>query len=287
MTLVVAFVRKAGNFSELVFASDSRLSGGDRNDHAQKVFQLPRSDALFSFAGNTKYAYPLMNQMIRAIEAYPQSLDRRLPLGKLRAHVLRVFQQSYSSIHGLPVNEKYPDDPDNFFLIGGFDWQTATIAAWVLSFDKKAKRFTFRPTLKKNRVCFVGDDTDATKEAMRLTYERLRDSGKTDEEIDMEPFEILETMIKNGKYDSIGGAPQLGKSFQHLNTVLFQVMWPAAGTGEIRPHMTGRPLLPMEQSTWPLYDPSKGFYSTRDSSSVLDVPSAQYWDSQSDKGFLP
>ncbi|WP_415957515.1 hypothetical protein [Streptomyces sp. 021-4] len=275
MTLVATFVRKAGRFTELIFASDSRLSGGSANDYAQKVFQLPRSDALFSFAGDTSYAYPLMNQMIRSIEAYPNSFDRRLPLPKLKGHILRVFQQSYSAIHSLPVGQKYPEDPDNFFVIGGFDWQTGTHGAWSLSFNPSVKAFAFRSILRGQMFCFTGDNIDAVKFATRSTYELLREKGKDQSEIDMEPFEILASVIKSGTYPGIGGAPQLGKCFQHLNTQLYQVLWPENGSGISHPHMTGRPLLPGERSIWPLFDPLKGFPSLPQESGDGDYAHAE------------
>lgn len=77
VTLLVVYRRKVMNHYELVFGSDSRLGGGGNMDFAQKIFQLPRSDALFAFAGDTKYAYPLMMQLLRAVEDYPYSASRR------------------------------------------------------------------------------------------------------------------------------------------------------------------------------------------------------------------
>lgn len=117
MTLLTIFRRQVRDYEELVLASDSRLSGGQAMDYGQKVFEMPRSDALFAFAGQTDYAYPLMMQMLRAVEGYPYSADRRLPLPKLKGHTLRVFQQSYAAIHSLPHGQPHPDPPDNYFLL--------------------------------------------------------------------------------------------------------------------------------------------------------------------------
>jgi hypothetical protein len=144
MTLAVVFRRRVADRYELVFGSDSRLTGGQTNDQAQKIFQLPRSDALFAFAGDTQYAYPLLMQMLRSIESFPPSADGRLRLSKAKGHILKVFQQSYASIHSLPFGQKYPEDPDNFFLLGGYDWVSSAFRTWLLSFDAEQRTFVFR-----------------------------------------------------------------------------------------------------------------------------------------------
>jgi hypothetical protein len=251
-------------------ASDSRLSGGQAMDYGQKVFQMPRTDALFAFAGDTQYAYPLLMQMLRAVEGYPFSADRRLPLPKLKGHTLRVFQQTYAAIHSLPVGQPDPDPPDNFFLLGGFDWQTHIFRAWRLSFDRGVKQFTYRPVVGPDATSFffAGDDGRAVKEAIVRTRKRLGATKDGMADIDMEPFEVLCEIIDDPEYRSIGGAPQLAKVYAHLNTQLFQVIW-QDGTSRV-PHVAGRPLLPGERSVLPAYDPQRGFYSVREADSQID-----------------
>lgn len=68
MTLSMAWVRRLPTGDELVFASDSRLRGGESRDSSPKVLQLPRTDSLISFAGKTHRAYPLMLQLVRLSE---------------------------------------------------------------------------------------------------------------------------------------------------------------------------------------------------------------------------
>lgn len=264
MTLLAVFVRRVRGYEELVVASDSRLSGGKAMDFAQKVFQLPRSDALFAFAGDTEYAYPLMMQMLRAVDGYPFSADRRLPLPKLKGHTLRVFQQTYASIHSLPYGQRHPDAPDNYFLLGGYDWQTHRFQAWRLSFDESKRVFVYRPIIGPagNPFFFASDDRVAVKKAIERTNRLLAERQKTPDEIDMEPFEVLAELIRDDTHFSIGGAPQIGKVYAHLNTQLFQVLWPAGADGSI-PHVAGRPLLPDEKSVLPVFDPVRGFYSRR------------------------
>ncbi len=280
MTLLTIFRRKARDRQELVLASDSRLSGGQSLDYAQKIFQLPRSDVLFAFAGETRYAYPLLMQMQRAIEGYPNSRDRRLPLANLKGHTLRVFQQTYEAIHSLPVGQQTPDSPDNFFLLGGYDWHLADFVAWRLTFDSARQSFVYRKILgtRNYPYFFSGDNADAVKQAHRRTTQLLSSRGKTAAEIDMEPFEVLAETIAAGQFPSIGGAAQLGKVYASLSTRLFQVLWPtASGTSAF--HVAGRPLLPYEKCDFPKFDPTVGFYWTDPSKDELinSVPLTAIW----------
>lgn len=263
MTLLSIFRRRVLAHEELVFCSDSRLSGGQALDYAQKIFQLPRSDALFAFAGDTTYAYPLLLQMMRAVEHFPNSVDRRVPLAKMKGRTLRVFQQTYDAIHSFPVGQRYPDAPDNFFLLGGYDWLTSSFTAWRLAFDPQSRRFTYRRVVGDtgNRFFFSGDDVGAVTLAIARTRRLLDARGKTSEQIDMEPFEVLADIIRDPDFPFIGGAPQLGKVYSSSNTQLFQVLWSRREADA--PHVTGRPLLPGERSVLPTYDPERGFYSPR------------------------
>lgn len=260
MTLAVVFLRRVLSHYELVFGSDSRLSGGQVNDHAQKIFQLPRSDALFAFAGDTKYAYPLMMQLLRSIESYPPSASRKLPLPKLKGHALRVFQQSYAAIHSLPVGEKYPEDPDNYFLLGGYDWLSHIYRTWVLQFDHDKRQFRFDRVIPKKTFYFIGDNPESLYYARAETLRLLRRRGRTIREINAEPLEVLSKIIRDPAYPSIGGAPQVGKAYQHLNTQLFQVKWAHEEVDPASYHIAGRPLLPKERCAWPVFDPTHGFY---------------------------
>jgi len=56
-----------GSVTEMIVASDSRLSGGQAWDGNPKILMLPRSDAVLAFAGYTGVAYPLMIQAYNAI----------------------------------------------------------------------------------------------------------------------------------------------------------------------------------------------------------------------------
>jgi hypothetical protein len=262
VTLVVVFRRRVVDRYELVFGSDSRLSGGQFNDQAQKIFQLPRSDALFAFAGDTQYAYPLLMQLLRSIESFPPNARGRMRLSKAKGHILRVFQQSYAAIHHLPRGEKYPTDPNNYFLFGGCDWLSSTFPVWMLKFDTREHRFVFSRVMRGNSYYFIGDD-DARKYASAETNRLLRRSGRPFNDINYEPLEVLGRVIQDPSYPSVGGALQVGKVYPYLQTQLFQVKWPINETAEAF-HIAGRPLLPTEKCFWPIFDPNRGFYVPRE-----------------------
>ena len=231
---------------------------GNLMTRLKKIFQVPRSDALFAFAGDTQYAYPLLMQLLRSIESFPPSASGRLRLSKAKGHILRVFQQSYAAIHNLPDRAKYPYDPDNYFLFGGYDWVSSTFPAWMLSFDVREHRFTFRRVMRSNSYFFIGDDESARRFAVAETSRLLRERGRTTNEINYEPLEVLGKIIQDPSYPSIGGAPQVGKVYQYLQSQLFQVKWPISESAEAN-HIAGRPLLPTEKCFWPIFDPERGF----------------------------
>jgi hypothetical protein len=268
VTLAVVFLRRVLSHYELVFGADTRLSGGQVNDHAQKIFTLPRNDALFAFAGDTRYAYPLMMQLLRSVESYPLSVDRKLPLPKLKGHALRVFQQSYAAIHSLPVGQKYPEDPDNYFLLGGYDWLAQRFRTWVLHFDHINRQFAFELVVPRKAFYFIGDDEDARSYARAETQRLLRSRGRTVREINAEPLEVLSQIIRDPAYPAIGGTPQIGKAYQHLNTQLFQVRWAREDSTPASCHIAGRPLLPNERCSWPIFDPEHGFYAYTETGSL-------------------
>jgi len=254
MTLAVAFIRKLPDREdreELVFASDSRLSAGQRLDHGTKIFQLPRSDALLSFAGDTSYAYPLALQLVTAIAVYPASADRRFPLGKARGHMVRVFEQMYRSIHGLPAGQTLPHEaePPVQFLFGGYKWQDKAFGIWYITLDDEAQRFVLHDG---GRFFFIGD-RDAVHEARRRTMRRLEERSRSVSTMDMEPFEALRDVIQEGRHSHVGGAPQIAKVYQYMATAFFATLWPS--NGRIVPHVFGRPLLPQESCAWSLFDP--------------------------------
>jgi hypothetical protein len=257
MTLSIAWVRKDRDTEELVFATDSRLSGGQDWDCCPKILTLPRSDSAICFAGSTDNAYPSMLQLKAAIEVFPKAINRSLDIYDLKGHALRIFNHMRNFICDLPVGQKEPDDPETLFIFGGYSWRRKEYAIWLLHYDKAIKKFTFRPSTTwrgvggMKKIALAGNYIE---EAREMLIGLLRERGKLENgNFDMEPFEVLRDIIREKRHDDIGGPLQMVKVYQHMNTVPFGVYWPNKESGEIT--YLGRPLLDYEAPHAPIIDP--------------------------------
>src|SRR5436309_586712 len=103
MTLCVAWVRQESDHEELVFATDSRLTGGEIWDYGVKLFDLGRPGCLLCFAGHTRRAYPLILHGVSAIRYQPGLADPRRDIHEVIAAISDVFTEIGKSIFDLPV----------------------------------------------------------------------------------------------------------------------------------------------------------------------------------------
>lgn len=69
----------------------------------------------------------------------------------------------------------------------------------------------------------------------------------------MEPFEVLKEFIFDRQKPYIGGAPQIFKVYNHLNTKAFNVYWPNKESKEIT--FGGRVLMHFERNELLAFDP--------------------------------
>ncbi len=261
MTLCISWVRQVGSVTEMIVASDSRLSGGQYWDANPKILMLPRSDAVLAFAGYTGDAYPLMLQAYNSIRMFQPAHTRAMDLSDLKGHLVRVFNHSREFITGLPANQLSPDDPDVEFQLCGYSWKYKNFSTWKLHFDKHKGLFTFRrsttwrgqdpETLKY--VTYAGDE-EVVDEAKKRLIEKLRTTSKlASGSLDMEPFEVLRDLLREGKYPSIGGPIQMVKIYEHANSVPIGVYWPNRKSGAVS--VLGRPLMGYEKTPWGVIDP--------------------------------
>src|SRR3954469_4813095 len=95
MTIAIAWTREISRCEELVFVTDSRLSGDGRNfDACPKVMTLPRTDCAIAFAGYTGHAYPMMQQLSFAIDAHAPLKRGSLDITQVKSHALKVVWNS-------------------------------------------------------------------------------------------------------------------------------------------------------------------------------------------------
>lgn len=138
----MAWVRNAHPTTELVIASDSRLTGGHIWDTAPKILPLPRGDSAIAFAGPTELAYPIMLQLANAIASSPQSVSRQHPLEKAKGDMVAVINRMLVELDD-PVAALDPSTA--FFLLGGFSWDRQEFQLWTLHYQRDPRGFTFRP----------------------------------------------------------------------------------------------------------------------------------------------
>jgi hypothetical protein len=247
MTLAAAWLRRVNDNSELVFASDSRLTGGETWDRAQKVFCLPRTDALLCFAGRTFFALPATFQIISALDAYPPSRRRSADIENANGHIVRVLNEMYA-------NRDVPrgmEDPEAEFIFGGWSWRCARFRLWSIRWSAHTEQFESKliPPMRgrPGTLCWFAGSQDAVADA-RIGLERmLHEEGVSPgASLDLQPLALIARTCIQQTYPDVGGAPQVAKVYQHMNTQQFAVSWPTSSGGLLRPHLAGRPLLGYE-----------------------------------------
>jgi hypothetical protein len=279
MTIAVAWVRRIRDCEELVFASDSRLSGDGRTfDAAPKILTLSRNDCAIAFAGLTQDAFPMMLQLSLSISSHRPALRRNIDLSELRTHALKVFDEMAKLITSdIHVKGSPPDAaPGPQFLFGGYSWIKKEFELWRIVFNKSAGRFVSRkaewayfPRLKGLRIsklckvdrhlalgkiAFIGDQTATAKIAFSREMTRRHHSGEKISKIEMEPFDIIIGMLRDSnRSPSIGGAPQLAKVYQYIKNVSFPIYWPNKESGKV--FLQGRPCLGYERLDQKVVDP--------------------------------
>ena len=72
--------------------------------------------------------------------------------------------------------------------------------------------------------------------------------------LDMEPFEVLRDLIREGAFPDIGGPPQVAKVYRHGNSQPFAVRW-SMPTAASDLTILGRPLFKGEKTQVHIVDP--------------------------------
>ncbi|WP_429819080.1 hypothetical protein [Ensifer sp. B1-9] len=263
MTITIAWERRLPSGSELVFCSDSRLSGGGNIDVCQKVFPLPREDAAVGFCGSTLLAYPIIHQFVGYVRQYKKNIDRAIDGSELPrrfAALTNRFLEAYIN----PVDLRN-ELMETSFLIGAYSWILKRPVISRIKYDGGAKGFVaasarfpkkYSPSLHRaGQFAIIGD-------LRPQFFERLSnfiDYGGA-ERFDMQPFSALASMLGDHSFTDrhgifkgpIGGAPQLLKIYPFFRTLEFGVFWPNRKMGAL--HLNGRALFDYEQLVLPQID---------------------------------
>ncbi|OFX08708.1 MAG: hypothetical protein A2516_03355 [Alphaproteobacteria bacterium RIFOXYD12_FULL_60_8] len=254
MTIALSWVRKIANTEELVFVSDSRLTGGYRWDTAQKVFPLTGLNAVISFAGDTALTLPVIHQIRASCENHAGTQSGATDINVVRDHVLNIINHMRDDIKNAdPLLLEGMDRSANFIL-GGMSFVTGTFSQRVLRYNKSVGAFTAFKPKKPGKgpgfsMCFSGDYyMDFHERLGRLCEQRGINK------FNFEPLEVLIDMLNSGNdFPSIGGSPQLVKVYKHRNVLPYAFYWNHSDQRKV--HLFGRPFLNYEQTTLPIIDP--------------------------------
>jgi len=242
MTLCAAWIRAKNSVEELIFATDSSLTGGEKWNQGIKLFELPRIDCLICFAGSTARAYPLILNLISSIK-----LNRRLQSPRTDLEeVLNYLSSLFTSLVHTIVNEISGLDihalrAEAKFLFGGWSWLESRFRIWQLYYSKDAEGFLFKEYTdesSKTRIyAFLGNPEELADTASRIYKKGLYESDTQDDKMDMEPLQVLIEMSRDKDVREVDGAIQIAKVYKSGTSEFFGINWPSR---DGKPHFQGR-----------------------------------------------
>jgi hypothetical protein len=271
MTVVIAWVRTVKTYEELVFVSDSRLSGDGRVfDACPKILTLPRTDCVVAYSGYSGHAYPMILQLERAIDSYAPSRRGSLDISPLRTHALKIFDRMGQMIKSSPnLSVLLDTSPEASFVFGGYSWVRKEFEIWSMVYSNALGRFVAHGakgigfstsrnkyvtrsakssrwgTDRNGKIVFAGDQGPR---ARRLLLDKLnaeKTADRIERGLDLQPFEVVRDMLRDPLHpESIGGAPQIVKVYQYMHSAALAVYWPRRKDGV---YLQGRPCLGYER----------------------------------------
>jgi hypothetical protein len=279
VTILASWIRRIHDAEELVFISDSRLSGDGRNfDACAKILTLPRSDCAIAFAGYTGHAFPMMLQLDLAIGSYEPARRGGLDISSLRTHALKLFDRMAKEITSSPlVSFAQSVEPEANFLFGGYSWVKKKFELWSLAYRNPEDGFVaspagwvrYHPTAKKwvysnakatrgksarAKIAFGGDQASVARTRLLELLTNKYKNPDSFQGLNWEPFEVVRDMLRDQTHsETIGGAPQVVKVYQYMQTAPLAVYWPNRQSGQVV--LQGRPCLGYEQIDRWVLDP--------------------------------
>ncbi|MEO5778031.1 MAG: hypothetical protein ABIQ27_14105 [Flavobacterium sp.] len=251
MTLCTAWIRKAGDNDELVFATDSCLSSGERW-RGRKLFDLPRKDALICFAGRTDRAYPLILNLITALRYNKDFQDKAKDIVDLALFVSDLFTELVNQIYftNQPLDQLKAEAE---FLFGGWSWKNQQFVLFKIYYDTGEQKFVYDDCLaeKKTRhVVFIGDD-DVIPIAKELCTKEFQ-GNNSDNVLDMEPLKVVTVISRDPEFTTVAGALQIAKIYKSGHNEFFGVMWESI---KGKPHFLGKSYQQFEKPEVRYFDP--------------------------------
>lgn len=259
MTLCTAYIRQASDTEELVFATDSCLTGGDKWKHGIKLFELPRKDCLLCFTGSTFRAYPLVLNLISSIHLNDYLNSPRSSIDDIVYYLSDLFTDLVSKI----ISEIRDEDIHELraearFLFGGWDWKKNLFRVWKLYYKKDIEGFIFdelTANFTKNRFyTFLGEatGTDIEEDAKNAYKDLIYKEDKQDDPLDMEPLKVLKDISLNKSIREVDGSLQIAKVYKSNRTEFFGIYWESS---KGKPCFQGREYNEMNKPLVRYFDP--------------------------------
>jgi hypothetical protein len=224
----VAWLREVKGEQELVFATDSCLSGGERWHSGVKLFELPRKDCLICFAGETNRTYPLILNLITSIKFDEHLFNTHTDIADVLDYLSRLFTNLCNSITDYGTQKFESVLGDFQFMFGGWSWKANAFKLWKLEYNHATKAFMHDETDSDDMLyAFIGDELDKAEES--LDAELIRTKKIKSRRFDMEPLKVLVEKIRDQSCTSIDGAVQLAKIHPPGSTEFLGVYWPSVG----------------------------------------------------------
>ncbi|MEZ4601219.1 MAG: hypothetical protein R2940_15625 [Syntrophotaleaceae bacterium] len=233
MTLCTAWVRQINNTDELVFATDSTLTGGEKWDHGIKLFELPRKDCLLCFAGETGRAYPLILNLVSSLQFNKQLENPETSISEILNHVSELFTSLIKTVVSeIRSNNIHELRGSARFLFGGWCWQSNSFRIWKLYYSQDAEGFLFDElTNDANKTRFYtfmgGAAIDIEEEARKRFKSILLDEDLVDSKLDMEPLRVLRDVALDSSIREVGGSLQIAKVYKSGKSEFFGIYWPS------------------------------------------------------------
>lgn len=248
MTLVTAYIRQANDTEELVFATDSCLTGGEKWKHGIKLFELPRKDCLLCFAGDTMRAYPLVLNLVSSIQLDKYLQSPSAILEEVLEFVSELFTKLVKTVTELHKERIHLDRGSAEFLFGGWDWQKGphgSFRVWKLYYSASVEGFIFdeltNDTSQNFFYTFIGnadkDKIDIIAEAKDRFKKILFDEDKFNSKLDMQPLRVLSSISLDKSIREVDGSLQIAKVYKSNRTEFFGIYWESS---EGKPCFQGR-----------------------------------------------
>lgn len=247
MTLCAAWIRHGpgDEGEELVFVTDSYLSGGESWDTGLKLFDLGRSDCLLCFAGSTLRAYPQILQGLNSSRSDVNWNDPRFDLFDILESLCKLFTKICLLIDlsgrtgGNDPEAIHEARSEAEFLFGGWSWRSQKFCIWRVFYSRETASFiheAIHETADPYIFTFLSLDEDratnnqlsdtATEKLRQLLFSRPRFSSP----MDMEPLSILIDMARDQNHYTVKGPLQIAKVYRSGHNEFFGIIWNGKAT---------------------------------------------------------